>query len=318
MFITGVSAPVLNRRVARGEITKIARGLYWDGRPNPRELLTALLERYPQAVATGVTAAQLMFEAELTFPLQLARGTRAFPSTEFVNFIRTTQLHNDLVDGIPVHLPLLAAANIVHDGWGIQLLDKAYKGRAGKRLAEQHLQKINRLPARARELLDNAALGTDSGAEQLILRKLKQRGIKAPANVRIGVYLWDIVIEDMNVAIEINGFDYHSGPLEMIRDAWKANDATARRWVILRYTGHCVAFHPDMIVEQIITIFEPNFEGQAHQLVGEWHFYANQYDFEGGSHNGPDPGADISLSQNPELHSEQIALRNRDRPFGLN
>lgn len=66
-IVRGLSKGALATRVRRGEITRLAKGLYVWGRPEPLELLKLLQEHRPSLKATGTTAAQVLLGETVTF-----------------------------------------------------------------------------------------------------------------------------------------------------------------------------------------------------------------------------------------------------------
>lgn len=283
MIIRGEDPRTLHAAARSGTIVRVCRGLYLNNEPEPRELLEALMEHYPGAVATGVTAGQLWFKAELTTPLHLAHDQR-LSASRFFQAHRTRLLAHRTIDGVRVHVPLLAVSTIADDALALKLLEGAYSGPRGRLTVDEDLAQLKRLPARTRSLLNQAALGTDSGAERKVVRALHARGINAVCNEPIGPYLWDIVLPRQKVAVEINGYEYHSSLEAMIKDSWKANCAAVRGWLILRYMGSCVAQHLPDIVEQIANARTPNLQTRAHVPVGQWHnrlmpLYPTEWEF---------------------------------------
>ena len=84
-IVCGLSKGALATRVRRGEITRLAKGLYVWGRPEPLELLKLLQEHRPFLKATGTTAAQVLLGETVTFPLRLASVERMPTSTFYVH-----------------------------------------------------------------------------------------------------------------------------------------------------------------------------------------------------------------------------------------
>ncbi|KKO77093.1 hypothetical protein WU85_11000 [Corynebacterium striatum] len=266
-LVSGLTKSQLATHIKHGRVTKIARGLNVWGRPTPLEVLWAVQQRYPQAVATGRTAAQLYLKREVTLPLELAAPKR-LPASTYYSARRSVREQTREVLGCAVQNPLLALAQIDW-GCGIELCEALYAGHRGRENLEADRAEISSLHARAQELLRSAVLFTDSSAEIAVARALQQAGLKIECNVFIGVYRWDIVIPSRKIAIEINGLKFHSELGVWIRDHWKNNEAVLRGWRTLRYTGHCVAHHLDYIVEQVAQ--PPNWSRRFYSFVHLWH-----------------------------------------------
>lgn len=262
LLVRGLSRSQLVTRLRRGDITKIARGIYVWGAPTPLEVLRAVQEYNATVLAAGRTAAQLYLGHELTTPLEL-RGPARLPTSPFYSLRRTKQNAYRMIDGIRVANPLLAI--------------------------ERDRAEFRRLSAHAQKVLTQAALFTDSSAEILVIRALKARGLKVESNYLIGAYRWDIVLPDYKIAIEINGLQFHSALKPWIRDHWKNNEAVLRGWRTLRYTGHCVKYHLNYIVEQICTADQPDWERRYYRGVRSWHRALGPAPWEGALEPPPEP-----------------------------
>lgn len=286
-IVSGLTCHQLRTHLAAGTITAITRGFHVWGTPTPVELLHELQRRHPGLVATGTSAAHLYLGQELEFPLSVAYGQKLGPSA-FYTVKRRSQRTHVVVGDLRVHHPLLAFDTDTPRDLALAALEHHYAHARGRRLLERHRSGFERLPRHTHGLLTQAALFTDSGAEAKVARALKTRGMRVDTNFFIGDYLWDIVLPDMQVAVEINGFEFHSKPDAVVRDHWKNNDAVLRGWTTLRYTGTCVAHHLGDVVEQIATAKSPNLAGRLHRMVTRWHHYfTRQYDDPWGARIGP-------------------------------
>lgn len=264
----GLSRSQLATLIRKGEITRVARGIYARGKPTPREAL-ALLQSKHRCWATGTTAAQLLKGEELSFPVHIA-GPNKMRSGPLFRLTRSQVVDYTEVNGLRVYNPLVAVSFLDHTS-AVQMLEAVYSGAKGRRRLEEERRRLARISKRTQRALSDAVLFTDSSAEIKVARALKAVGLDVECNVFIGVYLWDIVLKKQRIAIEINGRKFHSGLDTWIKDHWKNNDAIVRGWRTLRYTGHCVAHHLPAIVEQVRTFEYPDFSSDRHKLVRTWH-----------------------------------------------
>lgn len=255
---------------------RIAKGFYVDNELTPVIVAQAIAEKYPTAVFTGRTAAQIYAQQPLTFPLDVATP-RLMAKSDYYVAHRTTVLNAHDYLGHRVHTPVLAT-RVMEKPEAHALLEKVYAGRTGRDRLERHLSYVGTLPKKCRVFLKTAALFTDSGAEIKVAHALKARGLEVESNVQIGPYFWDLVLPKERIAIEINGFDFHKDRQAVVRDHWKNNDAVLRGWTTLRYTGSCVAHHLDEIVEQVSTARTPNWNAWAHKLASTWHVVFRGFD----------------------------------------
>jgi hypothetical protein len=75
-------------------------------------------------------------------------------------------------------------------------------------------------------------------------------------------YRFDLVIEDADVLIEIDGYAFHGGPAmtpdDQIKECWKRNAAARAGKTLLCYTGRCVDYAMDQIIEQVLDTVDYN------------------------------------------------------------
>ncbi|APT93298.1 hypothetical protein CPHO_10795 [Corynebacterium phocae] len=287
--VSGLSRSQLARKLDKGQIFRLWKGTYVEELPTPSALFLFLREKYPDALLTGRSVAQIILGEEVTFPLHFATPRR-LPVSDYVSGHRTTVLPTFLLNNSPVHLPLLALQWVEDDELAISMLEKLYAGRNGRAQLEKDSTLVRLLPTRCRQLLSQAALGTDSSGEARLIRALQRKGLKVVANHKIGHYYWDAVIPRWKVAIEVDSHRHHTGLPEFIRDRWKNNDATLRGWTTLRYSGSCVAHHLDLVVEQILQAKNPDLDARCFRAVWNWHEIflrdTSRLDMDGTIHHG--------------------------------
>lgn len=267
--VRGLSKGALATRVSRGEIARIAKGIYVWGRPEPLELLKLLQEHRPYLKATGTTAAQVLLGEPVTFPLRLASVER-MPASTFYVHSRVSVTSFVTLSGIRILNPLVAMKSVSPD-LGIRVFESIYSSKSGRARLDSHREALNVIPVASQRMLEQAALFTDSGAEVKVAKGLKRRGLKVECNVVIGHYTWDIVLPELKVAVEINGMKFHSQREAWLRDHWKNNEGALIGWLTLRYTGHCVAHHLDYVIDQIANARNPDFEKRYFKFIGFWH-----------------------------------------------
>ncbi|WP_196073372.1 endonuclease domain-containing protein [Nakamurella alba] len=135
-----------------------------------------------------------------------------------------------LLRGLP--LDLVAAA---HDEWG---------RRRGS-------------PAATR-LLATAADGAHAESERICHRLLRAAGItgwQINPEVRLAnaTYLPDLAFLRQRVAIEIDGWAFHSDPERFEKDRWRQNAFMVAGWTVLRYTWYQLTRSPEQVVAEIST-----------------------------------------------------------------
>lgn len=268
-IVRDLSKGALATRVRRGEVTRLAKGLYVWGKPEPLELLKLLQEHRPFLKTTGTTAAQVLLGEPVTFPLRLASVER-MPASTFYVHSRVSIESFVTSSGIRILNPLVAMKSVSPE-LGIRVFESIYSSKAGRARLDSHREALKVVPVASQRMLEQAALFTDSGAEVKVAKGLKRRGLKVECNVVIGHYTWDIVLPELKVAVEINGMKFHSQQASWLRDHWKNNEGALIGWLTLRYTGHCVAHHLDYVIDQIANARNPDFEKRYFKFIGFWH-----------------------------------------------
>ncbi len=251
-IVDGLSKGKLQRKLESGEVYKVARGFHLNRKPTPLELAYIVIDSFPGAALDGRSAAELICGMELTFPLQFAAGRR-LPAGELLQSRRTTVMNFRIKQGLRLLSPLNAAAQIEDDELVVRVLETFYQGPGGKLALERDLSCTRRVPKRTRELMNGASIGCDSALERKLVGLLREQGYSVKTNHVIGHYRWDIVLPKYKVAIDVDGFAYHSAERQetFVLDRWKSNDATLRGYRVLRYAGTCVTHHSDVIVRQV-------------------------------------------------------------------
>ena len=82
-----------------------------------------------------------------------------------------------------------------------------------------------------------------------ILRDARITGWKA--NYRVGGYRVDVGFPVQKVAIEVDGFAFHSGAEEFQVDRTRQNDIVMMRWTVLRFTWLDLVEYPERVLAVI-------------------------------------------------------------------
>jgi very-short-patch-repair endonuclease len=167
------------------------------------------------------------------------------------------------VDGLPVttprwslidhlgRLPASAAFRLAdrafQQGWldpsDLDFRLRHFKGRKGNALLHRILEQSG----------DQAA----AESERLLHRLLKRAGIAGwRANHRVVaagrvVAVVDVAIEDLRIAIEVDGWAFHSDVDRFQRDRTRQNELVALGWTVLRFTWTDLNDRPDYVVAAI-------------------------------------------------------------------
>ena len=157
----------------------------------------------------------------------------------------TTQIRT-LVDCLRF-LPLDRASDILDRCQQVHHLPLA-------RVASQ-IPQLGRGTAQARQLL-RAADGSLFAAEKLAIRLVRAAGITGwVANDHIELHgvqlILDLAFPELKLAIEIDGFAFHSTPDRFQRDRRRQNLLIGAGWMVLRFTWADLTDRPDYVIDQI-------------------------------------------------------------------
>lgn len=175
--------------------------------------------------------------------------------------------------GIALRRRDLSEADIVEDrglrvtGLALTVLEAAARPHGGARVMDSALQRRVRLEdlqrahvrngrrhgaASARRMLDAAAGGARSEAERLVVRLLRGAGIGGwHANYQVGPYYVDFAFPAQRVAVEIDGWAFHSDQEAFQNDRKRQNWLALQGWQVLRFTWLDITQHPERVLTAI-------------------------------------------------------------------
>jgi very-short-patch-repair endonuclease len=137
---------------------------------------------------------------------------------------------------------------------GAALMDSALQRHVELRdLWRAHLQNKGRhgAPA-ARQLLQAASDGAHSAAERLLVKLLRQARITGwRTNHPVAGYKIDVAFVRRKVAIEVDGWAYHTDPEAFVKDRNRQNALTLLGWTVLRFTWLDLTQYPQRVIAEI-------------------------------------------------------------------
>jgi very-short-patch-repair endonuclease len=152
-------------------------------------------------------------------------------------------------------------------GVPLTVLEAAVSLRGGSTFLDRQLQRTTTLDAlrwahernlgrtgsaAAGRLLTAAADPGSSGAERLLLRLLRQAGVRgARPGHRVSGYEVDVAFPLARVAVEVDGWAWHTDAVRFGRDRVRQNVLVADGWRVLRYTWHHLHDDPRRVVAEI-------------------------------------------------------------------
>jgi very-short-patch-repair endonuclease len=219
---TGLSQQAVQRRLNSGTWLRCARGVYFV---NDRELSDAA--RIRAAVRDGT---------------RLRRRDLDTSDLTALRDLRVTAR------------PLTVVEAAVRRPGGAQLMDRALQRDVELRqLWRAHLRNKGRYgsPA-ARRLLQAADDGARSAAERLLVKLLRGAGITGwRANYPLGGYKIDVAFPNAGVAIETDGWAFHSDALSFQVDRKRQNAIALLGWQVLRFTWLDLTEYPQRVIATI-------------------------------------------------------------------
>lgn len=106
--------------------------------------------------------------------------------------------------------------------------------------------------ASARAVLAAAADGAASEAERRVGAALRTAGLTGfDRNAGIGRWVVDLAFRAQRVAVEVDGWAWHTDPARFQRDRERQNDLVLAGWTVIRFTWSDAVDHPDRVVDQV-------------------------------------------------------------------
>lgn len=258
----GLNRQAVYRRVRSGRWLRCSPGVYFaDDRPftDAARIRAAVWSLGPRATASGLAAA--WWHDVTKYPPESVEVTVPRASNHRPRFgtrIRRRDLGPaDIVErrGLRVtSLPLTVVEAAARKGGGAKLMDSALQRHVELReLWRAHLRNKGRhgSPA-ARRLLIAAADGARSAAERLLVKLLREAKITGwKANRRVGRYVVDVAFPGLKIAIETDGWAFHSDQEDFQRDRVKQNELALLGWQVLRFTWLDLTEYPQRVVAEI-------------------------------------------------------------------
>jgi very-short-patch-repair endonuclease len=258
----GLSQDAVERRVRSGHWRRCARGVYFvDDRPftDAARIRAAVWSNGERAAASGLAAAWWI---ELT---KFAPDIVEVTVPRVSNHVRRSGLRlrrrdlgpTDVTEyrGLRVTtLPFTVVEAAVRRGGGQKLMDQALQRHTHlSALWTAHLRNKGRhgSPA-ARRLLQAADDGARSEAERLLIRLLRAAGLTGwKANQAVAGYEVDVLFRNAKVAVETDGFAFHSDAETFQRDRNKQNAIALSGYQVLRFTWLDLVEYPQRVIAEV-------------------------------------------------------------------
>lgn len=258
----GMSDQAVRRRTKSQRWRRCGPGVYFvDDRPftDAARIRAAVWSFGTRACASGLAAAwwhgatkYAPTIVEVTVPK--SSNGRARPG---IRLRRRDLFPHDVVerDGLRVtSLELTVVEAAVRRGGGAQLMDRALQRHVElAQLWRVHLRNKGRhgSPA-ARRLLRAAKDGARSEAERLLVKLLRDNGFTGwRTNYPVAGYKVDVAFVVEKVAIEVDGWAFHSDSEVFQVDRNRQNVIALHGWKVLRFTWLDLTQHPRRVIAEL-------------------------------------------------------------------
>jgi very-short-patch-repair endonuclease len=258
-----LSAHAVDRRVRSGRWSRCTPGVFFaeDREFTDSARVRAAVWGYGHgAAASGLAAAWwlglTMFAPDIV-EVTVARNSRRVhrPGTRLR---RRDLAPADLVErrGLcTTAVPLTVVEAASRRGGGPRLLDNALQRNhvVLPQLWRAHLRNTGRHGSpRAHKLLQAVEDGTRSEAERLLARLMRANSITGwRTNKRIAGYEVDFVFRTAKLAIEVDGFAFHTDPEVFQHDRKKQNAIALAGYQVLRFTWLDLTEYPERVIAEI-------------------------------------------------------------------
>lgn len=258
----GLSHDAVKRRVRSGRWLRCSPGVFFvDDRPftDAARVRAAVWSCGQRATASGLAAAWWLGVThyapdiiEVTVPKVSNHRKR--------EGIRTRRRDLDPADaaerkGLRVTaLPLTVVEAASRRGGGVKLMDTALQRHIELApLWAAHLRNKGRHGSpRARMLLIAAADGARSEAERLLIKLLRNNAITGwKANCPLAGYKVDVLFPKAKIAIETDGYAFHSGAGDFQNDRERQNKIALMGYQVLRFTWLDLVEYPERVLAEI-------------------------------------------------------------------
>jgi very-short-patch-repair endonuclease len=258
----GLSRHAVDRRVRSGHWRRCSQGVFFvDDRPftDAARVRAAVWGYGCNAAASGLAAAwwhDLTMFAPDVVEVTVPRASH-HPHRDGVRMRRRNLARADVVERKALRLTELALTVVeaaVRTRGGAALMDSALQRHVDLRdLWRAHLRNKGRhgSPA-ARRLLQAASDGARSQAERLLVQLLRQAGITGwQTNYPVGGYKVDVGFPKQKVALEADGWAFHSDVAVFVGDRNRQNRIALLGWTVLRFTWLDLTEYPDRVIAEI-------------------------------------------------------------------
>jgi very-short-patch-repair endonuclease len=266
----GLSRAIIDHALARGRIIPVHRGVYAVGHvslPPRAPFMAAVLAVGPGAVVSHCSAAALWGLVPSCADDQvdiLLAGRDAGRRRQGIRVHRTPALHPrdaTTYEQVPMTTPARALLDITPVLSQPQL-EKSFDAGLKGRILTRHgvAVTVARSPdcrgaARLGALAESEFRGapdTRSPAEEDFLKLVRAGGLPEPEmNARVGLYVIDALWRRLGLAVEIDGYEFHSTKRSFESDHERDQVMTDAGFAVLRFTRDQIVKQPELVLVRL-------------------------------------------------------------------
>jgi very-short-patch-repair endonuclease len=275
--LLGVSKKAVESRRLNGRYERIGRGvdrisgapLTWE-----QQVMAACLIAGPLVAASHRTASRLWNLGTFEAPIEISTRYERSPDVDGVVRHRSLDLDCDDIT-IVRDIPTTTVTRLLVDAGAVLprfLVGRLVERAVGRKLTNPDelagiVRRVGRRGRRGagvlRQVLNGRALGARSGEselEEIFARLCAEWNLPAPSfqhwiDVRGEWRRIDFAYVEKKIAIEIDGYEFHSPNDIFVDDRVRQNDLVGMQWRVLRFTYEQLVRHPETVVRQILDLF---------------------------------------------------------------
>jgi very-short-patch-repair endonuclease len=258
----GLSHEAVRRRLRSGRWRRCARGVYFvDDRPfTDSARVRAAVYSYGELAAVSGLAAAWWHGLSKFAPdvVEVTVPRNSHGRSRDGSRVRRRDLDpSDVVVHRRIRVTALALTVVeaaIQRRGGVKLMDSALQRHLDLReLWRAHLRNKGRYGSpRARRLLQAASDGARSEAERLLVKLLRAASITGwKTNYRVGPYKVDVAFPELKIALETDGWAFHSDEEAFQHDRKRQNYLILQGWRVLRFTWLDLVEYPQRVIAEI-------------------------------------------------------------------
>jgi len=93
---------------------------------------------------------------------------------------------------------------------------------------------------------------TDSPIEEKLYQEFKEYGLEPQTQYPVAPFFIDLAFPEIKLAIEADGYEFHSTPDQKMRDKYRQTRLEAQGWTFERFSGRAIHKDVEVLVAKIV------------------------------------------------------------------